>query len=138
MMPLIIKGFTPLQNGSAIVLPAEITNIAGSDFDVDKMFIMLLSFNVITHDKKRAFNDYARQEHQAAQEMINALGKSNIEDLEIEEIGKNFAEWFKEHESEYLLDEPRIKRIEYDFNKTPKENDYQSSCSHKAWDHEHW
>ena len=46
MMPLIIKDFTPLQNGSAIVLPAEITDIAGSDFDVDKMFIMLLSFGI--------------------------------------------------------------------------------------------
>ena len=46
MMPLIIKDFTPLQNGSAIVLPAEITDIAGSDFDVDKMYVMLLSFGV--------------------------------------------------------------------------------------------
>ena len=34
MAPLYIKGFLPQQNGSAIMLPAEITTIAGSDFDV--------------------------------------------------------------------------------------------------------
>ena len=34
MAPLIIKGFLPQQNGSAIMLPADITQIAGSDFDV--------------------------------------------------------------------------------------------------------
>lgn len=33
MIPLIIKGFLPQQNGSAIMLPAEITTITGSDFD---------------------------------------------------------------------------------------------------------
>ena len=34
MAPLYIKGFLPQQNGSAIMLPADITTIAGSDFDV--------------------------------------------------------------------------------------------------------
>jgi hypothetical protein len=33
MLNLYIKGFLPQQNGSAIMLPAEITTIAGSDFD---------------------------------------------------------------------------------------------------------
>ena len=34
MAPLIIKGFLPQQNGSSIMVSAEITQIAGSDFDV--------------------------------------------------------------------------------------------------------
>lgn len=33
MMPLYVKGFLPQQNGSAIMLPADLTQIAGSDFD---------------------------------------------------------------------------------------------------------
>lgn len=33
MVPLFIKGFLPQQNGSAIMLPAEITTLSGSDFD---------------------------------------------------------------------------------------------------------
>ena len=40
MAPLFIKGFLPQQNGSAIMRPAEITTLSGSDFDVDKMYIM--------------------------------------------------------------------------------------------------
>lgn len=46
ILPIIIKGFSPQQNGSAIFLPAEITTLSGSDFDVDKMFVMLSSFHV--------------------------------------------------------------------------------------------
>lgn len=33
MVPIYIKGFLPQQNGSAIMLPAEITTLSGSDFD---------------------------------------------------------------------------------------------------------
>lgn len=33
MAPLYIKGFLPQQNGSMIMLPAEITTLTGSDFD---------------------------------------------------------------------------------------------------------
>ena len=33
MAPLMIKGFLPQQNGSSIMLPAEITTLSGSDFD---------------------------------------------------------------------------------------------------------
>ena len=123
MLPLIIEGFTPLQNGSCIILPAEITALAGSDFDVDKMFIMLSEFYIQNYDMDKALKAYARIEHQAAQEVINALGKANINDLDIEEVpSQNFREWFNEHKDEYLLDKPIIKRVEYDFSKSPKEN----------------
>lgn len=44
MAPLIIKGFLPQQNGSSIMLPVDITRIAGSDFDFDKMFLMIPEF----------------------------------------------------------------------------------------------
>ena len=123
MLPLIIEGFTPLQNGSCIILPAEITALAGSDFDVDKMFIMLSEFYIQNYDMDKALKAYARVEHQAAQEVINALGKANINDLDIEEVpSQNFREWFNEHKEEYPLDKPVIKRVEYDFSKSPKEN----------------
>lgn len=46
MLPLIVKGFLPHQNGNAIMLPADITLIAGSDFDVDKMFLRIPAFEI--------------------------------------------------------------------------------------------
>lgn len=65
MLPLIIKGFLPQQNGSAIMVPADITQIAGSDFDVDKMLLMLPEFKVFqdarfasAEEKKRAWDNF--------------------------------------------------------------------------------
>ena len=59
MAPLIIKGFLPQQNGSAIMLPADITTIAGSDFDVDKMFLMIPEFKIVKeYDLKEAWDDF--------------------------------------------------------------------------------
>ena len=57
MAPLYIKGFLPQQNGSAIMLPAEITTLSGSDFDVDKMYIMLPEFTIQKYDMKKKVDD---------------------------------------------------------------------------------
>ena len=120
MLPLYIAGFTPQQNGSAIILPAEITALAGSDFDVDKMFIMLSSFYVQKYDNKKALDDY---EHETAQKVIDAMGRANIADLDMEEVqDEDFKAWFKKHREDYKLEKPIIKPIKYDWSKTPKEN----------------
>lgn len=126
MMPLIIKGFTPLQNGSAIILPAEITTMAGSDFDVDKMFIMLTSFTVQNYAVEKAAEDY---EHQYGFKI--ALNNLEEEDLSEEDFYgreqtsaelKAFKKWFEKHKDEYELDKPIVRAVKYDFSKTPKEN----------------
>lgn len=44
MVPLRIMGFLPEQNGSSIMLPMDITQQSGSDFDIDKLFMMLHEF----------------------------------------------------------------------------------------------
>jgi len=41
MQPIYIKDFLPATMGSSIMLPAEITKIVGSDFDIDKVFMLL-------------------------------------------------------------------------------------------------
>lgn len=46
MLPLKIVGFLPRESGGAIMLPPEITTITGSDFDVDKMYIMFYALSV--------------------------------------------------------------------------------------------
>lgn len=80
MAPLIIKGFTPIQNGSVIILPAEITALAGSNFEIDRMFLILTSFGIRNYD-------------------MNLLRDSKTGEPT-----------------------PEIYAIEYDFNKSPKEN----------------
>ena len=121
MMPLIIKDFTPLQNGSAIVLPAEITDVAGSDFDVDKMFIMLLSFYIQEYDMKAAREAYAREDSVYKEIMMRFTNSQLADDL-LDVEPQSFKEWFDENKEDFKLDEPIIRKIEYDFNKSPKEN----------------
>jgi hypothetical protein len=42
--PAKIVGFLPREAGDAVMLPADITAITGSDFDVDKMYLMRKEF----------------------------------------------------------------------------------------------
>lgn len=55
MAPLYIKDFLPKAAGEAIMMPKEITKLAGSDFDIDKMYIMLKAFTSKTTTDWKAF-----------------------------------------------------------------------------------
>ena len=50
MLPLRVVGFLPAEQGGSIMLPADITLIAGSDFDVDKMFLRIPAFEEVTNE----------------------------------------------------------------------------------------
>ncbi len=43
MVPMKIVGFTPRAAGEVVMMPYEITTLSGSDFDIDKMYIMVPS-----------------------------------------------------------------------------------------------
>jgi hypothetical protein len=51
MLPLKVVDFLPAQTGGVVMLPMEITTLAGSDFDVDKLYIMMPEFE-ISKDKE--------------------------------------------------------------------------------------
>lgn len=115
MAPLYIKGFLPQQNGSAIMLPAEITTLSGSDFDVDKMYIMLPEFE-IKYDFNKAKQDF-RGEKGVLDKLASLFKEGNI----IEDLSKaptEFKEWFKVNKSKYAI----ISKVQYNFDKTPQEN----------------
>lgn len=44
MLPLKIVGFLPKAAGQAIMMPQEITDLTGSDFDIDKMYVICKTF----------------------------------------------------------------------------------------------
>lgn len=59
MIPIKVKGFLPRQVGSVIILPDEITTITGSDFDVDKIYMMYHTLNIKpVYDFKAALNAF--------------------------------------------------------------------------------
>lgn len=121
MAPLYIKGFLPQQNGSAIMLPAEITTLSGSDFDVDKMYIMLPEFRVKKYDMRQAREDYARMDSLFNQVLSQFTHSQLAEDI-LNADTDDFKEWFKENKEKYRLAKPVISKVKYDFNKSPQEN----------------
>ena len=124
MAPLIVKGFLPQQNGSSIMLPADITQIAGSDFDIDKMFLMIPEFKTVRYDYRRAREDYRKIiTDEPTIKLISALFQDN-ENLEasLEEAPNDFKEWFREHKEDYEYDTPKIRKVKYDLTKSPQQN----------------
>lgn len=137
MAPLFIKGFLPQQNGSAIMLPAEITTLSGSDFDVDKMYIMLPEFNIRKlYNIKGAWDDFYLNNPDIVDEIDRNLGealtqfiKEQTEDWDeaadlddIADFTKEFNEWLKkEGVKRYQFSETAQKRFSEWF-KTNKKN----------------
>lgn len=120
ILPLYIKGFLPQQNGSAIILPDEVTAITGSDFDIDKDFIMLYEFDIIEYDYTGAKKDFIA-EQKVLETLASLFKEGNIlEDLANSPI--EFKEWFNDNRENYRLPVPRIEKVRYDFNKAPKDN----------------
>ena len=131
MLPMIIKGFLPQQNGSSIMLPADITQIAGEDFDVDGRFLFLPESKLEWYDYKRAFRDYKNSHSVDNNGNIALADKNGVLSSLLEELGGkeqltdsevSFTEWFKANKDDYKLDKPKLKKIRYNMNKAPKDN----------------
>lgn len=75
MLPLKIKGFMPKAAGQAIMMPKEITYLTGSDFDIDKMYLMLKSFS----ERRVPTSDLVK----ALKESSNGRYKEIFQDLDV-------------------------------------------------------
>lgn len=87
MAPLIIKGFTPPYNGGVVMLPAEYIAISGSDFDIDKLYVLLPAMNIdkpSPQDAARAFSQLSDNE---LKKVIKEVLKSTNPELDIESLG---------------------------------------------------
>lgn len=114
MAPLRIIGFLPRQVGSVIILPRDITNIAGSDFDVDKMYVMFHTLNISKYDMRKA-RYYYEKEKSLTKETFEqfAKGRGELAD-EILETDVPFKEWFKIHKEEYKATTIRVNNFRFE------------------------
>lgn len=127
MAPLYIKGFLPQQSGGAIMLPADITTIAGSDFDVDKLYLMIPEFTVDRRvDENRMVKDmlksYKGTDKKKAAENIRIVFDQMKAGQEFSEdsFEMKVHDWYEANKEKYRRNE--IRKIKYDHSKTPKEN----------------
>ena len=83
MAPLYIKGFLPSQSGSAIMLPKEITLLSGSDYDIDKLYVMLPEFKAVGNTIKKV-------------EYISEANLRSYQNYVLQNINKDTRKEFKE------------------------------------------
>ena len=138
MQPLYIKGFLPIQNGSMIMLPAEITALTGSDFDIDKVFLMLPEFDSGTFIKKaslkwnfkkylkNSLKKYTSKEDSYDEDFDNAYDKleqivkeDESKDILSTNLEKALYKFYEENKEKYTYP---IRKVKYNFNKTLEEN----------------
>lgn len=70
MTPLRIVGFMPKSAGEGIMLPKEITALSGSDFDIDKLYIM--RYQLDRNDNSREVINSIIEEERLTQKMSGA------------------------------------------------------------------
>lgn len=114
MIPIKIKGFLPRQVGSVIILPEEITTTTGSDFDVDKIYMMYhsLNFNNI-YDIKAAWDDFYKSNpdivksiektkrenfKRAMDEAIKKNPEADLSQYDMDELFEDFIRPYKNYE----------------------------------------
>ena len=138
MQPLYIKGFLPIQNGSMIMLPAEITALTGSDFDIDKVFLMLPEFDSGTFIKKaslkwnfkkylkNSLKKYTSKENSYDEDFDNAydkleqiVKKDESKDILSTNLEKALYKFYEENKEKYTYP---VRKVKYNFNKTLEEN----------------
>lgn len=70
IMPIRIVGFMPITAGASIMLPADIITMSGTDFDIDKLFLMMKEFDRLLFPKSllRDFNKWLADNKEVASE----------------------------------------------------------------------
>ena len=93
MVPIKIKGFLPRNAGEGIMLPKEITLLSGSDFDIDKLYVMRYEFlrqETYPTNKLKAYRDTIKEttgkDYNLNQIADHLHGKSIIEDKNVSSL----------------------------------------------------
>lgn len=114
MIPIRVKGFLPRQVGSVIILSEEITTPTGSDFDVDKIYMMYHSLNFKNiYDIKAAWDDFyksnpdivesiekSKRENfkRAMDEAIEKNPEADLDQYDMDELFEDFIKPYKNYE----------------------------------------
>lgn len=102
ILPLKIKGFLPQYYGSSIMMPAEITTMTGSDFDIDKMYIMLPEADAhFNYDKDAARRDYNDTFHENIDEISDEEFMKIVMNQTVDSSLVGFNDWFQANKDEY-------------------------------------
>lgn len=103
-----VKEFLPPLAGTAIVLPSEIVAKAGSDYDIDKLFLMFPNIKMVGKD---VYLQSYKQSNESNQELVDQL--KTVEDA-INKQRKIIDGLYKEKESLYKTNKKLKALVESD------------------------
>lgn len=115
-MPIKVVGFLPVQAGSAMMVPIEYITMSGTDFDVDKCFLMFRENKKLMVDKNTTIKGFrkwkkAKGENLSAQDLRDLYTEyDGYSDSEIDRIydkNEDFADYWDEIGYTYEYDTPR-------------------------------
>ena len=150
MQHIRIKGFLPRQVGSVIILPKEITSLAGSDYDVDKVYVMFHSlFTKNNYNIKKAWDDFYQLE--SSKDIVDEIDKNYGEALQqyiaeqtegepldsedLNDLAEEFKGWLKDNNvKRYNLSETAQTRFSEWFNKNKSK--YLTNSSFSTYDYD--
>lgn len=85
IMPIRIMGFMPIVAGTTIMLPSDIITMSGTDFDIDKLFLMIRSSvrEVAGSNLGKAFRKWVAKNRKksTSEDAINQLSEAITEEI---------------------------------------------------------
>lgn len=115
IMPIRIIGFLPEIAGATIMLPTDIINMSGTDFDIDKLFIMLKATRREIYNKswEEAYKDWIKKgENKYSEEEILQLEDNDKEGYTSSEVGsykrkyKSVKDFFRKEGYKHKFEKP--------------------------------
>lgn len=88
---------------------------------IDKLYIMLPEFSIIEYNKKQARLDYAKEDA-IFKEVMSKLPNSQLVKDILDEDTETFNKWFERNKDRYKLEKPIIRKVEYNWDKSAKDN----------------
>lgn len=106
MVPLVIKGFLPEINGGCIMLASDVVALSGSDFDIDKLYMMFKAF------KHNNFIDQLSDEN-INTIITNSPIRERIENYIESVIDKDYNKYTKKRKRNKKLDKKILTKEEF-------------------------
>lgn len=90
-------------------------------FDVDKLYVMLPEFKIHKYNMRQAREDYAK-ENAIFNQVLSQFTHSQLAEDILSADTSDFKSWFESNKERYKYEKPIIRKVKYDFNKSPQEN----------------
>ncbi|MBQ3950165.1 MAG: hypothetical protein II661_06805, partial [Bacteroidales bacterium] len=120
VIPCRVKGFMANAGGATIILPKEIMNMTGHDYDGDKLRCHFADFKVVWDEEKirKAYDKYQQPDNASLMASILGVGEAQEEIMTYEQFAKMVKSKNNPSRDQYR----KVQYEQYDYDKSAMEN----------------